>query len=1324
MMRSNLKNKGKLPITLAPKKSEKNLKSSWDFKQPKPEKRISFNLIENLNINIHEKDLGKEKSHSSEHNTVRKANQHSLSNRNHRKESNSQIKALFLSDLSRKHYNNDVEEAFFSVNKNNKGNNCEINRATTVNNNYRPNKKSLTDFEIKFPQLSRSGLVEIPVYKTFQFGSKYQIIKNYYNLNKEKEKEIQRLPTNKTFMSNSSKKAEAKKIVEKNEKTDNKVKRPSYFNYYNNALIESERFNKESKSKGKNLEIKEVKEVMSSNTRSGNYNLISNDDLAKEGNLAKCKNKLHVEFVEVEDPNLSNDTIKYVKNIGDIQLYNVEKMSSSKKSSLKNSKKNSYREVHNKKRTLSDEKKRNAASITSKESDDVLSNYSSQENIYNKSISSRSYRKKSGKSIKFNFQRSSILSSKSRINTHLSLNQKRRQTYLNYRTSINNTTNSKRQSIFEFRYFQKAIEESSSNSAYESSTKYFKIVEIALGIIALINIFCAILDTQLYISRKDDLVSRTSNMIIFLARIEMETLSAMENLLRFIMIFTSITLVALIYFRYKLLLSLRVIDQQLSRFDNLYTSGDLKWVIIECLISGICYPPFVDVIFVGKVNEYDYIVIVNSIITMLTIIKIYHILRTYKYMSKYKNLQAVSICNKHGVKNDLLFAFKAEIKSRPFIALTLFIVFFICLSSFCLRTFENGVVISTDYLIENEYKIPYMNRNKLVELRTNITKEIADEQLDLQNDVKQALRELSNSDFKNSLKINSFNIRYLKDTTQNNEDTDEDLISFDNSNKTAQLLYIDSLLDYNNEEKIPLINNVSIAQIIRKGTHNLSYLFNSMWFIVESITTVAYGELFPKTHLGRAVSAVSCLLGIFLLSLVTASFSAYTEFTSEERKAYIIIKQLRFENNLKIKAWLVVKSILEINKMKGEKMKKLENKNSILTEKFNKISKLNYGKFEKHHKNQSHIDTKTKSLKDIKGKSSKDEKSLRISSLANQFLLFTQLKKDLSNFKNETKLTNKVVPIDEMFAKMRKKLSSDLYKLEFNVSQLKILEPSFLDLKNGTVQNEKKIDEIINLQEKIMTYILIHNNATFQSNIKIRNKFLTSQKSSTMLHQYATDAKPESTKSNIKISNSVKENSEKSGNSSKKSAKSNQSNHSNNSSCKDIVLKTKNTNSQSLSPKKNSKSENPISPKKINNIKSIITEELFNTRLNQIKIPKGNLYITPVNKCSANYRSTNGFPENINATGSFYKHRQKNQPAENENDIAKEKGFNSSYFRTDQYETDPNNLIEEDKVNARRIVKNNTNNNKKIVLNNNSFKALQPQQSNSCNGKLKQIKKQ
>ena len=51
-------------------------------------------------------------------------------------------------------------------------------------------------------------------------------------------------------------------------------------------------------------------------------------------------------------------------------------------------------------------------------------------------------------------------------------------------------------------------------------------------------------------------------------------------------------------------------------------------------------------------------------------------------------------------------------------------------------------------------------------------------------------------------------------------------------------------------------------------------VLSSMWWSINCITAVGYGDVVPETFLGRAIAAVTSVVGLLLLALVASILSS------------------------------------------------------------------------------------------------------------------------------------------------------------------------------------------------------------------------------------------------------------------------------------------------------------------------------------------------------------------------------------------------------------------------------------------------------------------
>lgn len=102
---------------------------------------------------------------------------------------------------------------------------------------------------------------------------------------------------------------------------------------------------------------------------------------------------------------------------------------------------------------------------------------------------------------------------------------------------------------------------------------------------------------------------------------------------------------------------------------------------------------------------------------------------------------------------------------------------------------------------------------------------------------------------------------------------------------------------------------------------NWDYAINAMWCIFLTMTTVGYGDFYPKTQIGRFIVIMAGLVGVYFVSMMMVFMTQKSILTENENKAFKIITRLKLRNEIKnIKANIVYRAI----KMAIEK-KKLNN---------------------------------------------------------------------------------------------------------------------------------------------------------------------------------------------------------------------------------------------------------------------------------------------------------------------------------------------------------------------------------------------------------------
>eukprot|EP01017_Pseudomicrothorax_dubius_P043011 TRINITY_DN7096_c0_g1_i9.p1 TRINITY_DN7096_c0_g1~~TRINITY_DN7096_c0_g1_i9.p1 ORF type:complete len:420 (-),score=80.24 TRINITY_DN7096_c0_g1_i9:81-1340(-) len=83
------------------------------------------------------------------------------------------------------------------------------------------------------------------------------------------------------------------------------------------------------------------------------------------------------------------------------------------------------------------------------------------------------------------------------------------------------------------------------------------------------------------------------------------------------------------------------------------------------------------------------------------------------------------------------------------------------------------------------------------------------------------------------------------------------------------------------------------------NTVDYSPYSNSLWNVVVTMTTVGYGDYYPRTLFGRIVSFTMCIWGLFIISIMVVSLTNLLNMGMLESKAYSVIERLQSRSQLK-----------------------------------------------------------------------------------------------------------------------------------------------------------------------------------------------------------------------------------------------------------------------------------------------------------------------------------------------------------------------------------------------------------------------------------------
>ena len=80
--------------------------------------------------------------------------------------------------------------------------------------------------------------------------------------------------------------------------------------------------------------------------------------------------------------------------------------------------------------------------------------------------------------------------------------------------------------------------------------------------------------------------------------------------------------------------------------------------------------------------------------------------------------------------------------------------------------------------------------------------------------------------------------------------------------------------------------------------NDYDFFTNGFWNVILSMTTVGYGDFFPKTHFGRVIIIFSAFFGNLLTSMTILNLTEFTSFTNEESKSFLILNRIKIRKEL------------------------------------------------------------------------------------------------------------------------------------------------------------------------------------------------------------------------------------------------------------------------------------------------------------------------------------------------------------------------------------------------------------------------------------------
>lgn len=90
-----------------------------------------------------------------------------------------------------------------------------------------------------------------------------------------------------------------------------------------------------------------------------------------------------------------------------------------------------------------------------------------------------------------------------------------------------------------------------------------------------------------------------------------------------------------------------------------------------------------------------------------------------------------------------------------------------------------------------------------------------------------------------------------------------------------------------------------------------SYLWNSMWLILLTMTTAGFGDFYPKTHPGRFIAALSAYWGIFIFSIIIITLTNFSHLRPAQQRSFNFLKRLHLRKRSNSFACIYIITMLE-----------------------------------------------------------------------------------------------------------------------------------------------------------------------------------------------------------------------------------------------------------------------------------------------------------------------------------------------------------------------------------------------------------------------------
>lgn len=80
-----------------------------------------------------------------------------------------------------------------------------------------------------------------------------------------------------------------------------------------------------------------------------------------------------------------------------------------------------------------------------------------------------------------------------------------------------------------------------------------------------------------------------------------------------------------------------------------------------------------------------------------------------------------------------------------------------------------------------------------------------------------------------------------------------------------------------------------LSIVLEENAMNFNFFENSIWLIIITMTTVGYGDFYPRTFFGRLLDTFIAIWGIFIISMMVVVLSNTLKLDSSEKRALTVL---------------------------------------------------------------------------------------------------------------------------------------------------------------------------------------------------------------------------------------------------------------------------------------------------------------------------------------------------------------------------------------------------------------------------------------------------